>query len=100
VNEAMCASLPVVVSREVGCVPDLVHDGVNGYTPAAGDIRALSHALRRLLEDGVLRRRQGQASLRLVLDWGYRECLEGIRAALAGLNYPCFYDPPPVLRVN
>ena len=26
VNEAMCASLPVVVSREVGCVGDLVRD--------------------------------------------------------------------------
>ena len=38
VNEAMCASLPVVVSREVRCVTDLLRDGVNGYTPAAGDI--------------------------------------------------------------
>ena len=42
VNEAMCASLPVVVSREVGCAPDLVRDGVNGYTPAAGDIAGLA----------------------------------------------------------
>ena len=51
VNEAMCASLPVVVSREVGCVADLVRDGVNGYTPAAGDIEGLARALRRLIED-------------------------------------------------
>ena len=50
VNEAMCASLPVVVSREVGCVPDLVRDGVNGYTPAAGDVTGLARALRRLIE--------------------------------------------------
>ena len=35
----------------VGCVPDLVRDGVNGYTPAAGDIGGLSRALRRLIED-------------------------------------------------
>ena len=33
VNEAMCAGLPVVVSREVGCVADLVRDGINGYSP-------------------------------------------------------------------
>jgi glycosyltransferase involved in cell wall biosynthesis len=87
VNEAMCASLPVVVSREVGCVADLVHDGVNGYTPDAGDIEGLVRALRRLIEDEDLRRRQGQASLARILQWGYRQSLEGIRAALAGLQH-------------
>ena len=86
VNEAMCASLPVVVSREVGCVADLVRDGVNGYTPAAGDIEGLARALQRLIEDEGLRRRQGQASLARILQWGYQQCLEGIRSALAGLQ--------------
>jgi glycosyltransferase involved in cell wall biosynthesis len=86
VNEAMCASLPVVLSREVGCVPDLVQDGVNGYTPAAGDIDGLTRALQRLIEDEGLRRRQGEASLARILQWGYRDCLEGIRSALAGLQ--------------
>jgi glycosyltransferase involved in cell wall biosynthesis len=86
VNEAMCASLPIVVSSEVGCVPDLVKDGINGYTPAAGDVNGLTHALRRLIEDEDLRRRQGQASLARIQQWGYRQCLEGIRSALAGLE--------------
>jgi glycosyltransferase involved in cell wall biosynthesis len=99
VNEAMCAGLPIVVSREVGCVPDLVRDGVNGYTPGAADIAGLSRALRRLIEDEGLRRRQGQASLARIQEWGYRECLDGIRAALAGLNYPKF-DGTPMLRAN
>ena len=88
VNEAMCAGLPVLVSRQVGCVTDLVRDGVNGYTPSAGDIAGLSHGLRQLIENKDLRRRQGQASLARIQDWGYRECLHGIRAALAGLHYP------------
>jgi len=87
VNEAMCAGLPVVVSREVGCVPDLVREGVNGYTPEAGDIEALTHALRRLIEDESLRQRQGQASLALILQWGHRQSLEGIRSAVAGLQH-------------
>ena len=86
VNEAMCAGLPVVVSREVGCVADLVRDGVNGYTPAAGDIESLTRALRRLIEDEGQRRRQGQASLARILQWGYQQSLEGIRSALAGLK--------------
>jgi glycosyltransferase involved in cell wall biosynthesis len=87
VNEAMCASLPVVVSSEVGCVADLVRDGVNGYTPAAGDIDALTRALRWLIEDEGLRQLQGQASLARVLEWGYRQSLEGIRSAVAGLQH-------------
>ena len=86
VNEAMCAGLPIVVSREVGCVADLVADGVNGYTPAAGDIEALASALRRLIEDEGLRRRQGGESRKRILQWGYRQCLDGIRAAVAGLQ--------------
>jgi glycosyltransferase involved in cell wall biosynthesis len=87
VNEAMCASIPVIVARQVGCVPDLVQDGVNGYTPATGDIDGLARTLQRLIEDEDLRQRQGQASLARIQQWGYRQCLEGIRSALAGLPY-------------
>jgi glycosyltransferase involved in cell wall biosynthesis len=86
VNEAMCACLPVVVSREVGCVPDLVQDGINGYTPAAGDIDGLVRALRRLIEDEALRRRQGRASLARISQWNYGNCLKGIRSALESLE--------------
>lgn len=81
VNEAMCASLPVVVSAEVGCVPDLVGDGVNGFIPVAGDIDALAVALARLAEDEPLRRRMGKASRDRVEGWSYLECLEGVLAA-------------------
>ena len=86
-NEAMCASLPVVVAREVGCVVDLVQEGVNGYTPAAGDIEGLTRALRRLVEDEDLRRRQGRESLVRIMQWGYRQCLDGVRSALVGLEF-------------
>jgi glycosyltransferase involved in cell wall biosynthesis len=99
VNEAMCASLPVVVSREVGCVADLVRDGVNGYTPEAGDIEGLTRALRRLIEDEDLRRQQGEASLARIQQWGYQQCLEGIRSALAGLRHRA-YEAKSGLRTN
>ena len=32
VNEAMCCGLPVLVSRNCGCVPELCHDKVNALT--------------------------------------------------------------------
>src|SRR6266540_6528682 len=87
VNEAMCARIPVVVTREVGCVADLVEDGVNGYTPAAGDIDGLVRALQCLIGDEQLRLRQGRASNARILQWGYQQCLDGIRSALAGLEF-------------
>jgi glycosyltransferase involved in cell wall biosynthesis len=99
VNEAMCASLPIVVSREVGCAADLVRDGVNGYTPVAGDVAGLAKALQSLIENEDLRRRQGQQSLARILQWGYRQCLEGIRLALAGLEFRSA-EVKPILRTN
>src|SRR5262249_20683459 len=87
VNEAMCAGLPIVISREAGCVDDLVQDGVNGYPVAAGDVEGLGCALRRLIEEEPLRRRLGQASLARITEWGYPQCLAGIRSALMGLQY-------------
>ena len=99
VNEAMCAGLPVVVSREVGCVADLVQDGVNGYTPAAGDIEGLARALQRLIEDEDLRRRQGQASLARILQWGYPAVLGGHSLGAGGFESRGS-EATPMLRTN
>jgi len=82
VNEVMCAGMPVVVSKEVGCVPDLVKDGVNGYHITPGDIGSLATALEKLLADDSLRRRMGAASLSIISGWSYELCREGITAAL------------------
>jgi glycosyltransferase involved in cell wall biosynthesis len=88
VNEAMCAGLPIVASSEVGCVPDLVHDGRNGRTFSAGNIGQLTDALRSLLTDPALRRCMGRASRQIIKRWSYAECQAGLRAALvsAGLR--------------
>jgi glycosyltransferase involved in cell wall biosynthesis len=86
VNEAMCAGLPVVVAEGVGCVPDLVQPGVNGFTCEARDPDSLAGALEPLLLDAGLRRRMGAASRRLIETWDYERCRHGVRAALAGLG--------------
>lgn len=83
VNEVMCAGLPVIVAQEVGCVRDLVQDGVNGATYPSGDIGALAAAIRSVLADPVKRMAMGAASRRIIDHWSYRECLDGIREALA-----------------
>jgi glycosyltransferase involved in cell wall biosynthesis len=45
VNESLSYGCPVVVSNVCGCVPDLVIDGVTGYSFEVGDIEGLSTAM-------------------------------------------------------
>ena len=60
VNEAMFFGLPIIASDAAGCVPDVVQD--NGIVVPAGDVKALSKALARLLGDPSLRRAMGKRS--------------------------------------
>jgi len=85
VNEAMCAGLPIVASAEIGCADDLVKNGVNGHSFETGDIEGLAGALRPILCDPSLRKRMSTASRELISHWSHKECLDGVRAAVAGL---------------
>lgn len=82
VNEVMCASLPIIVSDEVGCVPDLVKDGINGYHIKAGDPLALTEALERILINPALRTSMGNQSLMIIKTWSYLQCKTGLLRAL------------------
>jgi glycosyltransferase involved in cell wall biosynthesis len=59
--EAMASGLPVV-STDISGIPELVHDGVNGYLVPAGDSDALAAALRKLLASPTARERVGRAA--------------------------------------
>jgi glycosyltransferase involved in cell wall biosynthesis len=87
VNEAMCAALPIVASAEIGCVPDLVQNGVNGRTFAAGTVAGLAGALRPLLDDAEMRVRMGEASREIIKRWSYAEFRDGLRSALASVGF-------------
>lgn len=82
VNEAMCAGLPVVLSREIGCVPDLLREGRNGFSFPAGDDVALAAGLRALIAQPDECRRMGDESRKIIADWSYAECLVGLKLAL------------------
>ena len=57
--EAMQYKLPIV-STDVGAIPDVVTDGVNGFVCPQRDVQALAEALRRLIGDGQMRVDMGQ----------------------------------------
>lgn len=88
VNEAMNQGVPVVATDSVGAVRgNLVRDGETGLVVPEGDAAALGAALRRLLEEGELARRLGEAGRREIANWTTEGMadgfLEAIRFALA-----------------
>jgi glycosyltransferase involved in cell wall biosynthesis len=63
VLEALAAGTPVVTTT-LGAIPEMVTDGREGYLVGPGDVDALTHALRRLLENPELRHAMGRSARR------------------------------------
>jgi glycosyltransferase involved in cell wall biosynthesis len=83
VNEAMAAGCPVLVSSDVGSGPDLVTNGVEGYSYPVGDILALTSALSRVLASPETASAMGEAAQRRIAGWSFEEDVQGLRHALA-----------------
>jgi glycosyltransferase involved in cell wall biosynthesis len=82
VNEAMNFGLPIVVSDRVGCAPDLVQEGENGYVVPYDDTRALAEVLESLVSQPEQRKRYGRNSLDIIQDWNFEACADGIVEAM------------------
>jgi len=85
VNEAMSAGCAIVVSDEVGCGPDLVQHGQNGYTFRAGDIDQLAHRLKLLTANPVRCREMAEKSREIIRGWSFEQDVMGLKAAIANL---------------
>ena len=86
VNEAMHFALPIIVSDHVGCAPDLVKDGINGYVVPAMNTEKLSEAMEKLLTDADLRAAFGARSATLIQDYTVANCAQQIRNACHALS--------------
>jgi len=74
INEALCFSLPVIVSDQVGAGQDLVIPEENGYIFPVGDIPALARSISNLCEmPDEDRRVMGEKSHTLVKEWSSRK---------------------------
>jgi glycosyltransferase involved in cell wall biosynthesis len=83
-NEAMASGLPVIVSNRTGVwgPGGLVRDGETGFVYPAGDTRALTVAVRKLLHDPTLRQAMGKRATEVVEEFGLDRCADGILGAL------------------
>ena len=85
-NEAMLFGLPVIVSDQVGCGPDLVREDVTGYI-FSGEAEGLATAMVRLLKNRERAPAMGEAGRKLVLEqYSMRTATEGLKAALQAVS--------------
>lgn len=82
INEAMCAGLPIITTNVVGAAPDLVKEGINGFTFKPSNINELAEKLLIILSDNKLRMSMGDKSREIINNWSYKECIDGIQLAL------------------
>jgi glycosyltransferase involved in cell wall biosynthesis len=86
VNEAMACGLPVIVSDQVGCGPDLIHEGDTGATFPMGDVTALAKRMVEFAADPDALVAMGQRAQRLVLsDYSVERAVEGTLDAILGM---------------
>jgi glycosyltransferase involved in cell wall biosynthesis len=83
VNEVMNAARAVIVSDQVGCAPDLIRNGENGFVFSAQNIDALSGALRRFVDDPSLADRLGKQAAVTIASHSFEQDVVGFRRALA-----------------
>ena len=87
VNEAMNAARAVVVSDDVGCHPDLITNGVEGFVFPVGDVNALAEALLRVLATPERATKMGQNALEKIRTWSFEEDVLALREAIAQLTH-------------
>lgn len=83
-NEAMNFGLPVLLSDQVGCNLDLLHENKNGYIFTCGNVEELAQkidtlALKTKRELDLM----GQASLQTVQNYSYQASIDNIKQALS-----------------
>ncbi len=82
VNEAMGSGLPVLVSKACGCAPDLVQEGVNGFTFDPYDVKGLARLMVKMSSGKVDLEAMGKASQKIIADWSPQVFAENLWRAI------------------
>lgn len=86
VNEVMNAGRPIILTDDVGCQPDLVTDGVEGFVVPVKNVPVLAAALRRGIEVPGAAEQMGQAALKRIQGWNFDADVRGLRTAISVLT--------------
>ena len=87
-NEALACGLPIVVSDQVGACPDLVEEGMTGYSYPCGDIGELINALKKVREVGSGAREMAAGIEQKANKYSVEAASEGLLSAVQALRAP------------
>jgi glycosyltransferase involved in cell wall biosynthesis len=82
VREAMCSSLPLVLSDTIEVTADFVREGENGFTFPKGDTAAAAARLDAVISDPAACSAMGARSVEIIAPWNYDVTADGIVEAL------------------
>lgn len=86
VNEAMAAGKCVIVSTKCGCSADLIEEGINGFTFAAGNKKELADRLQQCISDKERLKKMGERSAVKINTYSFKHIAAGIEAAVTDLK--------------
>ncbi|MHA2055513.1 MAG: glycosyltransferase family 4 protein [Candidatus Hodarchaeales archaeon] len=86
INEAMCSSLPVVVSDAVPSATDYIKNGDNGYVYEFGNLSQLRDCIYTLLTNKSIRLEMGDSSLQHIVNYSNRHNTVKILEALSSIK--------------
>ena len=79
VNEAMCFSLPLIVSDQVGSTMDMLKEGYNGFLFPSGDAGALAESILKMTRlSKETQKEMAAGSLELIQKWISRDLGESL----------------------
>jgi glycosyltransferase involved in cell wall biosynthesis len=83
VNEAMASGLPLILSKECGCVPELLEEGKNGFSFSPQDVDELTASLLRMaaLSDAEAEL-MGRRSRKIIASWSVERFADGLHGAV------------------
>ncbi|PJB10677.1 MAG: hypothetical protein CO120_03600, partial [Gammaproteobacteria bacterium CG_4_9_14_3_um_filter_38_9] len=81
VNEAMAAGLPIIATKEVGCIDDLVLENYHGMIVPAKNVIALSRAMRDMFAFPDKRKYMAKNASLHIADWTLKNEAQNIISA-------------------
>jgi glycosyltransferase involved in cell wall biosynthesis len=87
VNEAMAAGLPVLVSKRCGCYPDIVKEGVNGFSFEPHDETELHSRMKAIVDGKHDLASMGEASLEIIKDYTPERAARAVSEAIEYVSY-------------